>query len=972
MVRQYAIVVGAWAVPATTFLVLVVVGLLGTRSHLLSNRSRSGDDDFYADWSHRHRNLRISSFFSDPKSVALKLPPPLPPHHEDAVASNDDSFSFVNRPSEVLVPPAFDANDPQGVKHPHFRGLCDSVLLFLPDPFGGHGLGSQLNNYLIAVLAATYLDRALVLTGTGQFVGCPEDMADADDPAAANAFPKSLERLIEHPQWLSRSCPMPCQQSLHQHKPHEDWMQVLRDNGSTPGRAAPEIQCMTFDRNGRHGRETNVMVIDGSTNMQSFHGHLREGMIDRSTEEAVTHARDWAVRLGADADESQIFASLRDEGDIWDYVEALLARSGALKFRPWVARDAARLVRDAEARGLPFATGNYDGVHVRRGDKLARESKMFVNEYWSHHPDETPTNYIPFRQYLAQFDNNDGTGENGGGCGLRVVYVATDDPAEVHSEIANLPKDSQGFSYLPGGNDCRKFAFAFGEEMGGYHNLSYKRRGCAELYHCIVVGIADLIVLARSETFVGEYNSNWGRFIRVFRLSVNGITNVAEGGEPPVLERDVRVAWGNAHAKHIMSTDWGVVEAPPPPMATATIAAPPQQNLGTFFIEVSGFTEGISGWRITLNQVLRVVEVIPGASLVEPCMINGRLLACGSEYPAELEGSPVPVSEVFDMTWALQSGDDGQPPTMALYGEYLRHTQQQEADAGKEVKHFPICLKASQQECPEPYILRWQYPHILDSAINDDEISVYTVYTCWWGRCALELDRHFLLRNGYPRPEDPLWLSSASVATPGTQLELHPRNVQTVKDVLAGAGISERYSLLHWRAERPNLDYIKCAETLVTARHNLLANNLDSDVSHPFLLMTSVNEDSNQQWNGAILGDIASNGTPKEALDILANDGFVRFDQLMRDANVPVQDPGMLGVYDLILATMAQYFATCTNAPGGQGGGKGKGVPPGCTEEQRRICNECNYIGKFARLATDMRLEKTPGLEELTLGCWPV
>ena len=47
-----------------------------------------------------------------------------------------------------------------------------------------------------------------------------------------------------------------------------------------------------------------------------------------------------------------------------------------------------------------------------------------------------------------------------------------------------------------------------------------------------------------------------------------------------------------------------------------------------------------------------------------------------------------------------------------------------------------------------------------------------------------------------------------------------------------------------------------------------------------------------------------SNGTPKQAMDFLVKEnGFIKFDTLLKAANLTVEDSGMLAVYDLILAS---------------------------------------------------------------------
>lgn len=93
-------------------------------------------------------------------------------------------------------------------------------------------------------------------------------------------------------------------------------------------------------------------------------------------------------------------------------------------------------------------------------------------------------------------------------------------------------------------------------------------------YRRNIHSIADLMILTKANTFVGEFNSNWGRIVRLFRLHLNDMyvmhtnkfswkdlfglkTTVGEpvlGNEPPVLIHDVKVAF--AEEKPIPPPGW--------------------------------------------------------------------------------------------------------------------------------------------------------------------------------------------------------------------------------------------------------------------------------------------------------------------------------------------------------------------------------------------------------------------------------
>lgn len=449
-------------------------------------------------------------------------------------------------------------------------GACDDVLLFLPHAFGHNGHASQLNNYLLAALIATFTDRAMVMLepppalnnfkSNSQF-GCPPEawetrVVRADGPPKRVGwnfdFPQGLDRLIKHPAWLSRQCPVPCDFA------YEEWEEMSLANNATLVPVPREVRCRTRPKGGRRrdrkeGRATNVVVMGGQQVRDFFSSHYKHLMYDHSNNLQA----EWALRLGARHHEARVFSALTDKYQIWDYASALLSRSGILRFQPWIARDVEEYI---EGIDLPLDV-RYDGIHVRRGDKLESDARFQVRRYWSERGllDKTtgqgPRNYIPFAHYLSQFDD---TEEGGGGecqedSEPRLVYVATDDPVEVRREIMDLPKDSDGNTLLRTKNGCQMtFKFAFGHEqasaMDSYHlDGDISKGDCEDRYARNIAGVADLMILAKSRVFVGEFNSNWGRLVRTFRLRVNDSTKVENGARPVLTEGEMRVAWGQQH-----------------------------------------------------------------------------------------------------------------------------------------------------------------------------------------------------------------------------------------------------------------------------------------------------------------------------------------------------------------------------------------------------------------------------------------
>ena len=104
----------------------------------------------------------------------------------------------------------------------------------------------------------------------------------------------------------------------------------------------------------------------------------------------------------------------------------------------------------------------------------------------------------------------------------------------------------------------------------------------------------------------------------------------------------------------------------------------------------------------------------------------------------------------------------------------------------------------------------------------------------------------------------------------------------------------------------------------------------------------------------------ANGSKAQQALNFLVREnGFTKVDDLLKKKNASIDkvDSGMLAIYDLILASKSMNFATCA-----RGGGHG------CTNKARRLCEECNHVGKFGKLALSFRSDNEKGS---SWACWP-
>jgi len=184
------------------------------------------------------------------------------------------------------------------------------------------------------------------------------------------------------------------------------------------------------------------------------------------------------------------------------------------------------------------------------------------------------------------------------------------------------------------------------------------------------------------------------------------------------------------------------------------------------------------------------------------------------------------------------------------------------------------------------------------------------------------------------------------------------KHVQFVDDLLQRANITnDNFSAVHWRADKKGMDFMRCARAVNEVKHIMLrkmmtnnATRKDEDSSqHKFVLMSSLNENEGMMWSGSRNSIANGTTTPQQALHYLLHDnGFIKIDGLLETQAKKVvhNNPGMLAIYDLIIATKANNFATCAR--------DGK---TGCNGVTRRLCDACNHVGKFGRLATSLRRE---------------
>lgn len=422
-------------------------------------------------------------------------------------------FLALFKHTAILVRPGDDEQQVPSINgtavdpsHYNVDDSCLKILLYVEE-FTSYGIGCQLNNYVLATIVAMYMNRRLVFMSSSSFwpssggslFGCPTGNVDAD----ASNLPLGLNRLVKIPEWLSGGCSF--SDCVEQHD-YEYWYNLA----GNVGREGNATTCKARD-----GRHVSILPLT-SDGIRYF------AMNEFPLKSPDRHERndsfyvDFYSRLDATPDEIESIITTKGPLSwynkyLWNDIIALLNRRNMITFQPWIERDVRARMEQVD---LP---DHYIAVHVRRGDKLRTESKKFVKEYWKtrgYNETTQPNNYIPFSFYMEQVKDV---------VAIKTVYVATDDPATVKQEIANL-------------TNVKGRTFIMNPDTASSTGHVKQGHDCEERYLKTVAAVTDLEILSKADVFVGEYSSNWGRFVRTLRTTfVNGTGN----------PRDVRAAFGN-------------------------------------------------------------------------------------------------------------------------------------------------------------------------------------------------------------------------------------------------------------------------------------------------------------------------------------------------------------------------------------------------------------------------------------------
>lgn len=377
-------------------------------------------------------------------------------------------------------------------------------------------------------------------------------------------------------------------------------------------------------------------------------------------------------------------------------------------------------------------------------------------------------------------------------------------------------------------------------------------------------------------------------------------------------------------ASHVVKTTIRVAPSSQSiPIKAAKPAAIPKNQLPTgpslwIFVEV--FAEGMASWRISLAEILMIAKKL-NATVVEPCILRGRLRAC-DDYTARLD-------QVYDVTKLRK-----------FYSNMVSYEDYQTMVTMEKPVMVPMCL---QKPTGNPPIKRvcGKAPNIYSSTVNAPLEKALEHKKK--GPTVIQIKYY---RQGGFHKTRVGGETLVNFRKTGQILEQYFAFARQHYDIvdyllqLMGVSNTSGYDVIHWRAEKPDIHYNDCATKILQIRKTM--------GSKTTVLLSSINHEVDMQWYKP---EMYNQSDAIRSLDRLLDSGFLKVDQVLDKVQNMIPDQIVIPVWDQIIAQKARRFATCTE---------------GCGRSHR--CAACNFLGNFAQTAVDLRKQSGKSSDE----CWPV
>ena len=353
------------------------------------------------------------------------------------------------------------------------------------------------------------------------------------------------------------------------------------------------------------------------------------------------------------------------------------------------------------------------------------------------------------------------------------------------------------------------------------------------------------------------------------------------------------------------------------------------QDRGLFIVVESWAGEGIAAWRIALSELILMAKAV-NATIVEPSIHRGR--------PASPGQGNFTLFDVFNRTFIDQ-----------VYSKWISADEYYAMIQANRVRYFDLCVgHRGHPKCNAPSQSKRNETELINSTVlrhalqmlqapeTESDIVTLRIFNLW-----KEVIRNMRSTSD---PSTTIMAKEEIGVVMRRHFEFSPFLHAMADKALELMGIAaqEEYAVVHWRGEKPNLDFLGCAEKIAEAKTAMLEQE---NTTIPFVLMSSISSNIENVWSP---GQKHVNATAAEALQFLTQDhGFKKSDGVLPQQKDMIVYVGV----DLILAQRATSFSTCT----------------GCRDDW---CKACNYPGRFSQLAIEYR-NRLSAKKDSTFKCWP-
>jgi hypothetical protein len=388
---------------------------------------------------------------------------------------------------------------------------------------------------------------------------------------------------------------------------------------------------------------------------------------------------------------------------------------------------------------------------------------------------------------------------------------------------------------------------------------------------------------------------------------------------------------------------------------------PINTNASNLFIYGHEWREGVANWLITMSELFIIAKRI-NATVVLPCIRQGRLMPCAPRYDPPLEGRDWNhrFTDVFQMDLIhdfhphYMQEEDFQQILMQNPSnrEYKFCHIRQAGFAGNMSQPRNKCEQGSfvhghrnesnlllEQATLEAYRLS-QTP----SGAHGPVVVNMTKYDKWGWRTTLFNHKH-IVPGGVKYTQKFKY----------KYFPFQERYSSFIDQLLDEAGIvNHDYVVVQWRAELENMDYLECAKHIVTARDLVKKRNksggkgITEDTK--FILMSSLNTDESVVWESTVWNTAIKTDAQNALHYLLDEHGFLKIDSLVAKHKEAAKDQIDYSIWDIVLAVEAKDYVFCDID---------------CKDDS--ICAQCGHRGQFPRFAMELRND----LNRKSTMCWP-